>query len=60
MFLRLGVIHSYVLGLVFLRLRGKSFFRLVISQSYVSELVFLRLGVGQSYVWGLVSLTFGG
>ena len=31
-----------------------------VGQSHVCGLFFLHLGVSQSYVWGLVRLTFGG
>ena len=47
----MGVSHSYVRGLVFLRFG--------FSHSYVWGLLFLRLRVSHSYVWGLVFLRLG-
>ena len=58
-FLRLGVSHSYVWGLVSLR-SGVSCFRLVERDSYVWRLVVSRLLIRDSFLCWLGILTFGG
>ena len=62
----MGVRHSSVWGLVFLRLKVRNSYvwklRILtfgVSNSYVWGLVFLRSGVTNSYVWELRILTFG-